>query len=283
MFIKIALRELSPFFIVFIRLCIASTFLLTICRIRQMQFPENLKQWLAMGFLGFINSALPFFLISWAQMHLDAATTSILNATSPVFIMILAHLFTDDEKLTRYKVMGVTSGLIGIIVMVSPALKNGIFLAGFAQLAVLCATLNYAIAALYVRRFKHVNSMMVTAVSLFGAVIASSPGLLIFQAPDLLALSLQTWFAVCFLSIFGTGIAYIIYFTVIASAGATNGMLVTLMIPVSALFMSSFFLGEIIKTNDVIGMLLIFSGLLIIDGRILQVFTVGKKEITGSA
>lgn len=278
MFLKIALRELQPFFIVFIRMCITSTFMLAICYFRRLRFPTSLTQWAAMGFLGFINSALPFFLISWAQMHLDTATTSILNATSPVFIMILAHLLTDDEKLTRYKVVGVTAGFIGIVVMVAPSLQRGIVLAGLAQLAVLGGTLNYACAALYARRFKHVDSMMVTAVSLFGAVIACLPGLLYFKAPVLSSLSLQTWFAVGMLSVFCTGIAYIIYFSVIASAGATNGMLVTLMIPISALLISYFFLGETIKISDIAGMLLIFSGLLIIDGRIVGLFKTGANR-----
>lgn len=272
MFLKIALRELQPFYIVFIRLCVTSVFMLALCALRQLPFPRGLTQWAAMGFLGFINSALPFFLISWAQMHLDTATTSILNATSPVFIMILAHWLTDDEKLTRFKVIGVTAGFLGIVVMVAPSLHRGIVLAGLAQLAVLGGTLNYACAAIYARRFKNFNSMVVTAVSLFGAAIAASPGLMYFKMPDLAALSPKTWFAVGMLSVFCTGIAYIIYFSVIASAGATNGMLVTLMIPISALLISNFFLGETIKLNDIIGMLLIFSGLLIIDGRLVNIF-----------
>jgi drug/metabolite transporter (DMT)-like permease len=274
MFIKIGLRELSPFSLVFMRLCVALVFMMTFAKIMRLPFPVTLRQWGAIGFLGIINSALPFFLISWAQQFLDSATASILNATSPVFIMILAHLFTDDEKLTRRKVVGVGAGLAGIMVMVGPSLHKGIFLAGFAQLAILCGTLNYAFAALYVRRFRHLDSMMVTAVSLAGAALTAAVGLWFQPLPSFAQISAHTWFAVGMLGIFCPGIAYVIYFKVIASAGATNGMLVTLMIPVSALFMSSFFLGETIKINDIAGMLLIFSGLIIIDGRI---FSVGSR------
>ncbi len=269
-FIKISLRELTPFTIVFVRLAIAALFMTVTCKVLKLQFPVGLRQWLALGFLGIINSALPFFLIAWAQLHLDSATTSILNATSPVFIMILAHLFTDDEKLTRYKVTGVAAGILGIIVMVSPSIQKGVFLAGFAQLAVLCGTLNYAFAALYVRRFKNINAMMVSAVSLMGASVFLLPGLLVIDIPPVASLSNATLASVSILGVICTGLAYIIYFSVIASAGATNGMLVTLLIPVSAVFMSSVFLGETIKSHDIIGMLLIFSGLLIIDGRILR-------------
>ncbi len=272
MFIKTALRQLSPFYIVFTRMCVASVFMFTICRIKGLKMPDRLHQWVALAFLGFINSALPFFLISWAQMHLDTATTSILNATSPVFIMILAHFFTDDEKLTKFKVTGVTAGIIGIIVMVYPSMQKGIVLAGFAQLAILGATFNYALAALFARRFKKIHSMVVTAVSLFGAGIACLPGLLFFKAPDFYSLDAKTLFSVGMLSIFCTGIAYLIYFSVIASAGATNGMLVTLMIPVSALLISNFIMKETLKINDIAGMILIFSGLIIIDGRIFSVF-----------
>lgn len=195
--------------------------------------------------------------------------------------MILAHFFTDDEKLTRFKVIGVSAGILGIIAMVYPSMQKGIVLAGFAQMAVLGATFNYAVAALFARRFRQIHSMVVTAVSLFGAAVACLPGLFFFKAPDFAQIHINTWFAVGMLSIFCTGIAYLIYFSVIASAGATNGMLVTLMIPVSALMISAFIMGETLKFNDIAGMLLIFSGLIIIDGRIFNCFV--KKQLAAEA
>lgn len=268
MFIKIALRELSPFFLIFVRLNIAAAFMLIVCKLMRIPFPVGKRQWLSLGFLGVVNTGLPFYLITWAQQYVDSSTASILNATSPVFVMILAHFATDDEKLTPSKVMGVLAGLAGIIVMVWSSLKNGILLAGMAQFAILGATLNYAIAGIYARRFKEVHSMMVTAISLLGALIFLSPGLLLTTWPDLAKVQSSTWLAVFMLAIFCTGIAYIIYFRVIATAGATNAMLVTLMIPVSALLISSNIMGEVLRTADIAGMLLIFSGLLIIDGRL---------------
>lgn len=268
MFIKIALRELSPFFLIYVRLNLAAAFMLIVCKLMRVPFPVEIRQWLSLGLLGVINTGLPFYLITWAQQYVDSSTASILNATSPVFVMILAHFATDDEKLTPGKVLGVIAGLAGIVVMVWSSLQNGILLAGMAQFAILGATLNYAIAGIYARRFKEMHSMMVTAISLVGALVFLSPGLLLSSWPDFARVQPSTWLAVFMLAIFCTGIAYIIYFRVIATAGATNAMLVTLMIPVSALLISSTVLGEVLRSADIVGMLLIFSGLLIIDGRL---------------
>lgn len=139
-----------------------------------------------------------------------------------------------------------------------------------AQLAILGGTFNYALAGIYARRFKHLPSVMVTAVSLIGALVFLLPGLLLAELPAFAALKPLTWLAVSLLGVFCTGIAYIIYFRIIATAGATNALLVTLMIPVSALLLASTVLGETLKSNDILGMLLIFSGLLIIDGRLIE-------------
>ncbi len=278
MFIKIALRELTPFWLIYVRLIMAAGFMTLICRLMKIAFPVGWRSWVSIGFLGVINTGLPFYLISWAQQHVDSSTAAILNATSPVFVMILAHFFTDDEKLTLRKVAGVATGIAGIVVMVWASLSHGIVLAGMAQVAILGATFNYAMAGIYARRFRKFSSIMVSAVSLVGAVVLLSPALLFATPPDFSALQPMTWFAVSMLAILCTGLAYIIYFRIIATAGATNALLVTLMIPVSALILGNFILGETLKTNDIIGMLLIFSGLLIIDGRLLGLFSARIKK-----
>ncbi|OGK06818.1 MAG: hypothetical protein A2W80_08110 [Candidatus Riflebacteria bacterium GWC2_50_8] len=270
MFIKIGLRELSPFIMVFSRLVVSAIFMFIGCRIVGAALPADRRVWLGLGFLGVVNTALPFFLVAWAQQHIDTATASILNATSPVFVMILAHFFTDDEKLTMRKVIGVSAGIAGIVVMVLPSITHGIVLAGMAQAAMLGATFNYAVGGIFARRFKALHPMVVSAISLLGASLFLSPGLLKFDLPALADLQLLTIFAVSMLAIFCTGVAFLIYYRIIAAAGATNALLVTLLIPVSALFFGVFLMGEQLKTYDVIGMLLIFSGLLIVDGRIMQ-------------
>ncbi|HNS08375.1 MAG TPA: DMT family transporter [Candidatus Ozemobacteraceae bacterium] len=277
MFLKIALRELTPFWLIFFRLAFAVPFMVLVCRFMRLSFPRDLRSWLSIGFLGIINTGLPFYMISWAQQFVDSSTASILNATSPVFVMILAHFLTDDEKLTWRKVTGVLTGIAGIVAMVWSSLASGIVLAGMAQLAILGGTFNYALAGIYARRFRHLPSVMVTAVSLIGALVFLLPGLLFAEPPAFMALKPLTWLALTMLGIFCTGVAYIIYFRIIATAGATNALLVTLMIPVSALLLASTVLGETLKPNDILGMLLIFSGLLIIDGRLVDLITRPRK------
>jgi drug/metabolite transporter (DMT)-like permease len=264
------LRELSPFWLLYIRLIMAVIFMGGVCFLSGVKAPTTWRDWLSMGFLGVINTGLPFYLICWAQQHVDSSTASILNATSPVFVMILAHFFTDDEKLTVSKVAGVLTGVAGIVAMVWPSLTNGIVLAGMAQVAILGATFNYAVASIYARRFRNLSSIMVTAVSLVGALVFLSPGVFLSSHPDFSALKPLTWFAVAMLGLMCTGIAYIIYFRIIASAGATNALLVTLLIPVNALLLGNLILAETLQFHSLAGMLLIFSGLLIIDGRLFR-------------
>lgn len=270
MFLKIALVQLSPFMIVFSRIFLASIFLMLVCRVRKLAFPDSFKTWASLGFLGIINTAAPFFVISWAQQFIDTATASILNATSPIFVMILAQFFTDDEKLTFNKVLGVLTGVAGIIVMVAPSLNDGFNIVNLGPFGVLCGTFLYAVAGIYAKRFKLFPSTMVSAVSLFGALICMVPALLFVDLPDFTALTIKTWFAVTFLGMVCTVAAYLIYFRLIATSGATNALLVTLLIPVSAFMFSVTVMNETIKTNDLKGMMLIGAGLLIIDGRLLR-------------
>ena len=283
MFIKIGLRELSPFMIVYSRLVASAVIMLLACRVVGAVLPAERKLWLSLGFLGVVNTALPFFLVAWAQQYIDTATASILNATSPVFVMILAHFFTADEKLTLRKIAGVSLGISGIVVMVLPSITHGIVLAGMAQAAMLGATFNYAVGGIYARRFKSLHPLVVSGISLLGASLFLSPGLLYFDLPALAGLHVKTFMAIAMLAVFCTGAAFIIYYRIIASAGATNALLVTLMIPVSAMFFGVFFMGEQLKIYDILGMLLIFSGLLIIDGRILACIGGRQKPVTVKA
>ncbi|MDN5280753.1 MAG: hypothetical protein PWR01_4718 [Clostridiales bacterium] len=276
-FIKIALREISPFMIVFTRLLLAAIFLLAVCKFRGLQFPKSPKELFALGFLGVINTAAPFFLISWSQQFIDTATASILNATSPIFVMILAQFFTEDEKLTPNKIFGVLAGIAGIIVMVMPSMKGGFDLTRMGPFGILCATFLYAVAGIFAKKFKAIPATMVSAISLAGGVIFMLPALLVIEIPDFAQLNLITWVSVAFLGIFCTAVAYLIYFRLISSAGATNALLVTLLIPVSTFVLSVSVLNETIKSNDIKGMMLIFTGLLIIDGRIIRLPTPGKK------
>ncbi len=270
MFLKISLVELQPFFIVFFRLAISSLFLILVCKWRKLEFPQNFRTWLSLGFLGVINTAAPFFLISWSQQFIDTATASILNATSPIFVMILAQFFTDDEKLTANKLFGVLAGVAGIAVMVSPTMGSGLDITNFGPFGVLGGTFLYAVAGIYAKRFRLIPSTMVSAVSLLGGMIFMVPALFYFDFPDLLALSTKTWLAILFLGMICTVAAYLIYFRLIAASGATNALLVTLLIPVSAFVFSVTLMNETIKATDIKGMMLIGAGLLIIDGRLLR-------------
>ncbi|MGM0600400.1 MAG: DMT family transporter [Candidatus Rifleibacteriota bacterium] len=270
MFTKVALRQLTPFMIVFGRLLLASIVLLVVCKIRKLKFPESRKTLFSMGFLGVINTVTPFLVIAWSQKFIDTATASILNATSPIFVMILAQFFTEDEKMTTNKAIGVLLGVAGIFVMVSPAINRSFDITNFGPFGMLCGTFFYAMAGIYAKRFKEYPSMVVAAISLLGGVIFMLPAFIIVDLPVISQLGLKTILAVSFLGLVCTSIAYLLYFSLISSSGATNALLVTLLIPVSAFVFGVTIMDEVVKPENIKGMILIGSGLLVIDGRFIR-------------
>lgn len=268
LFIKMGLADLSPYLLVFSRVLLGALLLLAVCLARRIPLPQGRAQWQSLAFLGVINCTIPFVLVAWAQQHLTTGTASILNATTPVFVMVLAHFLTEDEKLTTPRLVGVLLGFLGIIVMMWPSLKDGFQLRGWGQLAMLGATFHYSLSGIYAKRFKGISSVWVSAVSLLAAAALLLPVVLYTGVPSLSAIRGQTFFAVAMLGVFCTGIAFMLYYRLLQDVGATNVLLVTLLIPVSALFISAFFLHERIELTDWAGMACIFSGLLVIDGRV---------------
>jgi drug/metabolite transporter (DMT)-like permease len=223
--------------------------------------------------LGLINGALPFSLIVWGQSHISAGLASILNATTPLFGVVIAHYFTGDEKLTAGRLAGVMTGFAGVAVMIGADALQALGVNVFAQLAVLTGALCYAVGTIYARRFRGVGlSPMATAA---GQVVATSlllvPVMLIVDQPwTLPAPSMQALLALLGVAVLSTALAHIIYFRILSTAGATNLMLVTFLIPVSAIILAILLLGETLQPKQIAGMLMIGAGLALIDGRPLR-------------
>ena len=266
----IAVRELPTLTIVTARVALAAILLLIALRVTGTGVPQSRRLWLAFLGMGLLNNALPFSLIVWAQAHIASGVASILNATTPLFTVILAHVLTADEKMTGARLLGAVTGFVGVAIMIGGEALASLGVDVLAQALCLAAALSYAFAGVFGRRFKAMGVPPLATAA--GQVTASSllllPAMLLIDKPwTLPAPSLAIILALASLAIFSTALAYLLYFRILATAGATNLVLVTFLIPLSAILSSVFILGEALLPRQLAGLALIGVGLAAIDGR----------------
>jgi len=233
--------------------------------------------------MGFLNNLVPFSLIVWGQTQIGSGLASILNATTPLFGVVVAHVLTRDEKMTGHRLAGVVLGFAGVVVMLGPAALRTVGSDIAAQLACLAAAFSYALAGVFGRRFRRMGvAPMATAT---GQVTASTamlvPLALLVDRPWTLAMpGPATWGAILGIAALSTALAYVLYFRILATAGATNILLVTFLVPVSAIILGSLVLGEVLELQHLAGMALIGTGLAAIDGRLARI---AKRRFAGHA
>jgi drug/metabolite transporter (DMT)-like permease len=265
----------TPLVLVWLRVTIAAITLLIILKALGVAIPRYRKVWMAFFGMGLLNNVIPFSLIFWGQSQMPASVAtglaSILNATTPLFTVMVLHVFTGDEKATPLKVVGVLLGLTGVAIMIGLDVLSGIGVGVMGQTACLVAAMVYAFSSLYGRRFKAMGiTPMQTAL---GQLTAST-----IMMSVITGLISQPWngpmpgtvpvISIIAMGIFSTALAYILFFQILSSAGATNLMLVTFLIPVSAILLGILVLGEVLKAQHIVGMAFIGLGLAAIDGRV---------------
>ncbi|MBI5581647.1 MAG: DMT family transporter [Deltaproteobacteria bacterium] len=271
-FVGVAVKSLPPLTMVFLRVALAAVVLNLVVPAVGLRMPTDRKTWSAFFCMGVLNNVVPFSLTFWGQTHIASGLASILNATTPVFTVIVAHFLTRDEKLTTNRLIGVLVGLTGVSVIIGPEALQGLGTNIFAQMAVLGATVCYSFAGIYGRRFQRLGvHPVVTATGMLSAsAIVMLPLALAVDHPWGLPIpAAPVLWAVFGLATLSTALGYIIYCRVLATAGATNIMLVTFLIPVSAIILGTVFLGEQLAWRHFSGMGLIGAGLAAIDGRLL--------------
>lgn len=270
-FTEIALQEVTPLVVVWGRVGLAALILIVLVRLKGLEFPTCKKIWFGFFVMGLLNNAIPFSLIVWGQVEITSSLASIFNATTPLFTILLAQILTQDEKLNWTKGTGVLFGFLGVVIMVGIEAMSGLGTAIFAQIAILIAATSYGCAAIWGRRFKGLNPMVIAMGQVICSSIVMTPLALFFGFPGGYFIpSTDVIFAIVGMAFFSTVLAYILYFRILATSGATNLMLVTFLIPVSAIALGSLLLGESLELSQVIGMILILLGLLVIDGRMLR-------------
>jgi drug/metabolite transporter (DMT)-like permease len=269
-FVAIAVMELPPFTIVVARVALAALALHVVVRVTGVRLPMTRRVWLAFLAMGLLNNVVPFVLITWGQVHIASGLASILNATTPLFTVIVAHGLTTDEKMTRGRLVGVILGFAGVAIMIGAEALRALGVGVLVQLGILLAALSYAFAGVFGRRFSAMGVAPLATAT--GQVTASSivlfPLMLGVDRPWTLSLpSLHAIAAVAGLALLSTALAYVLYFRILATAGATNLLLVTFLIPVSALLLGILVLGETLEARHIVGLLLIGTGLAAVDGR----------------
>jgi drug/metabolite transporter (DMT)-like permease len=246
LWIKIAVQEVGPFMLVTFRLLFAALGLIAIMLIRRQVMPRDRKTWLAFLFMGFFNTALPFTLISWGEVKIASSLASILNGTVPLFTIVIAHFWLHDEKITLGRLAGLIVGFGGVVILVSRDIgPEGLSGDVLGQLAVLVASISYATAITFSRKYlRGVNPLvqaMVVAIfadSMMWIVTPIAENPLHFPALP------GTWFAIAWLGLLGTCLAYLLFFTLINAWGATRASLVTYVFPVIGLMLGIIFLQE---------------------------------------
>jgi drug/metabolite transporter (DMT)-like permease len=269
-FARVAVQVVPPLTLVLFRVAVAALALHLYLLGRDIRFWDYRQHALEFAGLGLLMNVIPFSLLFIGQTVLGAGVESILNATTPIWTVVVAAVLTVDEKVTLNKLAGILLGIFGLIVMIGPGALTGLGGPLWAELAVIGATLSYAFAGILAKRFKGVPPTVTSTGQMTASTLIMLPLVLVYDGlPDIASIDTGIWLAILGLGLLSTAFAYILYFSIVRTAGATNASLVTLIVPVSAILLGTIFLGEHLAAHDFMGMALIALGLLTIDGRLM--------------
>ena len=267
-FAKIAVLEIPPLTLALGRVAIAASALAIFARAIGTPFPRDAKAWSQLTVMAVFNNVLPFTLLFWGQIHISIGLASILNATSPLFGVLVAHVMTQDDKLSAGCIVGLIAGFAGVIMLLGPDMLSELGTNVLAELACLAAAAFYAFGAVFSRRVRGVPPVMMATGQLIMSTVLLLPVVLLFDRPgSFLTASRTAIWAMVSLALLSSALAYLIYFRLIARAGATNALIVTFLLPVSAILLGVVLLNEIVDARQLAGMAAIFIGVAAIDGR----------------
>ncbi len=269
LFNRIAVAEIPTLEVVLGRVAIAAVALLVVVTVTGVRLPRDRTSWRDFLVMGILNNVVPFCLIVWGQRTIGAGLASILNATTPIFGVLIAHAFTSDDKASANKIVGIAVAFAGVVVLVGVDALSGIGDHLVAELACLGASASYGFSALWSRRFRG-RPPLITAT---GQLLCSSalllPVVLLVSPPWAHPLSGPAALgSVAALALMSTAVAYILFFRLTTLVGPTNTTLVTLVIPPSAITLGIVVLGEHPAPQHLVGIVLIGCGLAAIDGRL---------------
>jgi drug/metabolite transporter (DMT)-like permease len=267
LWIKVAVQELDPFTLVGWRLLFGTLGIVMVVIWQRPPFPRKASTWVALALLGIVNTALPFVLITWGEKSIDSAVASVLNSTVPLFTLVIAHLFLHDEPITARKAAGLLIGFAGVLILMARDLKLGSLRIGLlGQAAVLLAAVSYASASVFARRTMREVSPLVQAfvpMAFADALVWSSAARV--GDPGRLPSLAITWVALLWLGLLGSCVAYLIYYNLLHSVGATRATMVTYIFPVVGVALGVLFLQERADWHLLAGAALVLSSIAVVN------------------
>lgn len=271
LFIKIAATDIPIFTLVFLRVGLAALALHLFIVLTGRAYPASWRMLQLYLLMGLMNNAIPFVLLVYATPRIGVGAAGILNAMTPVSTLLIAHILTDDEKITPGKTIGILMGFAGVAVMIGPKALAGVGVAVLASFAMLGVTISYGFSAVLGRSFKGIDPAVSAACQLTASSALVLPFALVIDQPWSLPMPgpAAVWSTIAF-ALLSTALAYILFFRIITRAGGTNVMLVTLLIPPGAVILGMVFVNEQLAVEELAGMVLISAGLLVIDGRLFR-------------
>ena len=280
--IRVALDEIGPLTSVAHRTFWAMLVLWAVVLIMRLPIPKDRRVWFGFLGMGLLNNVIPFALMAWGQLHIASGLTSILNAATAIFGVLVAALFFADERLTLRKTLGVLIGFFGVATAIGLDFLRNFDLSSLAQLAVLLGTVSYAFASVWARtRLSGLSPQVAAAGMLTGASVITLPLAWIVEGPISLSLQPDTTLAIAYYTLIATAGAYLLYYRVLAMAGSGNLMLVTLLVPPVAITLGAWILDEALGPNAYLGFALLALGLVILDGRLFRRRGVDRSTTDG--
>jgi drug/metabolite transporter (DMT)-like permease len=263
MWIKIGLQEISPTTLVAFRVLFGFIFCAVMVFIQRVKWLNNLKSWTPLLILGVINQAIPFFLISWGEQSVDSSVAAILDATVPLFTIVIAHFLLKDDKMTFLKTAGLILGFIGVIVLLSKDLGDSTS-SFLGQAAVVLASIFYAVSSIYIRRTtQDTPGFIRSGIPLLSASLVMWPVVFLTENPVKFPTLGISWIALLFLGVVGSGLAFALAYYLIHEIGPTKATMVTYLFPLGGIILGIVFLNEQLTWQLLAGGALIVASLVV--------------------
>jgi len=270
-FVEVLLKYLSPFMIVYLRVCIASIFLILFICIKSVKFQFTFNNFFNLSIMSILNNIFPFLLITFGQQTTTGGLASILNANTSFVAIILASLFLPFERLNLNRVVGISIGILGVVIAIGYQnifqLKND----DLGKYLIIIATVSYGFAGVWGKLRLHNLSPIIAATGMLTvSTIILTPYAIINHLEEIYSLNFYIFKYAFIFAIICSVFAYFLYFKILESAGAGNLLICTIIIPPSSIFLNAFFLDQNITTNEYLGLVVIVLGLIILDGRLFK-------------
>ena len=267
MWIKIAVQEVGPITLVAFRVLFGLLFGVVVIFVQRQQLPRNFKEWVPVLLLGVTNVAIPFFLISWGEQSIDSAVAAILDATVPLFTILIAHYLLHDDKMTVPKVTGLLIGFAGVVVLMSKdigASSSSVF----GQLAVVLACVFYSGSNVYARKTtEDTPAILRSAGPLLSATVIMWLATFFVERPVKIPHLGVTWIALLFLGVLGSGLAFVLSYYLLHEIGPTRTSMVTYLFPIGGVILGVIFLEEKLSWQLLAGSVLVIASLAVVNWR----------------